>query len=402
MRWQIQGTDSLTGQAVELALEEADASAAVRTAHDRHIVVEKITRSRGGLRWLFGFSGWILFFATLLTGAWFFFQYRMEHDRVQQALVEQSRFAHALSAAEHLTAELRRSDNLGVVDSEKARQLAEELSAARSRMSLSEKQLSAAHQQLEKLERAATSVPALESQVAALQVRAGAAEAHAKDADAIATRLATEMLMKNRRIEQLQIALEAPSPAVARAQELEKQNRQLAEQIELLKGEMLVLAATSRPAEATEASPPPPQRTALALPYEAARDFLLLAIDHTTLATRSTDEFVTTYGSKPENAVTIQFTHSTNRDRVFSAELSLSLAPDAPKDKLAQNTKVVADFLRLAAPNLKDIESIGPSVAASLARQNASRQLSFNAPECTLTVHNDGMGTYTFHVEPVR
>ncbi len=56
---------------------------------------------------------------------------------------------------------------------------------------------------------------------------------------------------------------------------------------------------------------------------------------------------------QPANTLRIQFVRDKSKERLCSGTLTVSSAADAPRDKLDENRKAVADFLQTFAPGLK-------------------------------------------------
>ena len=101
----------------------------------------------------------------------------------------------------------------------------------------------------------------------------------------------------------------------------------------------------------------------------------------------------------PGNAATIRFVHDRAKERVYSATLSLSLAPDAPQEKLAENAALAALFAKTFAPTFKEPETSLPAVAVQLAAADSTRRMVLLGDDYKLTIWNQGQGQFNFKIE---
>jgi hypothetical protein len=211
MLWYIRGTDADHDLPVELLIHAADAPSAIQTAMRRGIVVSHIRR-QGIIR----YKSLILLVLCAVLGAGCWWTYAQNGDlrqKLDQTLVEQNRMADSVAAAERTVANLKAS---GTLEKNSATQLAGELAAARSRMSLSEQQLASSQQRMTDLENAAKLAGELDIEVRTLKPKLQAATEEVG-------RLRTETAMQARRIEELQTPPKPlPDKSLERVAELEK------------------------------------------------------------------------------------------------------------------------------------------------------------------------------------
>ncbi len=411
MRWQITGTDADTGRIAELVVEEPEAAEAIRYAMARRIVVEKISGA-GGWRRLAMPAVMVLFAAAVVAGAIFYVQNQSLRGELDQALGEQTRLAGSVAQAENLAAELRDHGNLTQDAADRVRKLADDLSDARGRMSLTQQELTAAQKHSDDLQMAAGRVPDLEKQVADLGVQLAQAQQQLKTNAEKATEMQAELSLQRKRMDDEQKLETGDAQEAAKAKELEKSNADLSAEIDKMKQDLLVatarLSATpasdpaADPADAPQAAPaaPAPARWAIRSNFDDANAFMLLHIDRDTLtSTGAADGLTATGGALPENAATMRVVHDRARERVYQVILSLSLAADAPHDKLAENQKFAADFVRTFAPAIKAPDELVNAASAQLAGQNGDRRLVFLAEDARITVWNNHEGLFTFRVD---
>ena len=114
------------------------------------------------------------------------------------------------------------------------RELADQLAAARSRMSLTEQQLSTVHQKIESLENAAAEVPDCKAQLAAANIARKTSEMRLQ-------RLTEESSLQQKKLQELATLPDGSSEKIHR---LEQDNKELGRnQIDLLKSQLLLAAA---------------------------------------------------------------------------------------------------------------------------------------------------------------
>ncbi len=402
MRWQIHGTDATTGQEIELALDEQEASRAVKAAIERHIIVDRVTSARGGSAWRILSGTLVVAFAGV--AAVLLAQNLIIRHNLQQALDEQTQLALTVSHAEQTVNQIRTGGNLAAPAATQVNKLAEELASSRSRISVTEQQLTAARQKVMAMEESAARVPELERQLVAIHEQLADAQRQLDQSKQLADQFRTQTTLQARRLDELD-HLKPSDEAVAKIAQLDATNKDLAGQIEKLKSELLLAAARSTIPDTAAPLDPPPTATAtpwaLGMSYDAARDFTLLHIDRNSVATAAADgNLLSTYGMQGSNALRIQFVHDKTKERVYSGTLTVSLSTDAPKDKLDENRKAVADFLQTFAPGLKAGTDV-LAAAAQLAAQDDTHRMVILGPDAKLTMWNN-KGAYTFRVESPR
>jgi hypothetical protein len=418
MRWHVHGTDALTGQDVVLAFNYQDATQAVQAALRKRILVSHVTRANSR-RLLFPLTAALSVVLVPLVIA-LYFQNISFQGRLARTTEEQSRLAETVAQAGNIVAEYRRSSPAQVLSmqeaSDKVRALSDELTTARRRLTLTEQQLTTSHNQIEALERDTVNLPGMKSQLTATSNALAAAQSRI-------TQLAGELVLRQRRIDELTALAAlpaAPDPAVARVRELSRANQELAGEIDLLKSQLLIAAARSTSPGASDpdgelsaatgpASFPPttpsgaPMRWALRTNYDAARDLLFLQFDKETFATTPTpDGAAITTGSRPANAATLRIVHDKNKDRIYSALLTLALAPDTPREKLGENLKLASLFLKTFAPSLRDPEGLLANASAQFATRDPGDRQLLLGDDYRLTLWNTKAGTLALRVESPR
>jgi uncharacterized phage infection (PIP) family protein YhgE len=402
MRWLIHGTDAVTGQEVELALDEQEASRAVKSANDRQIVVDRITSARSGSIWRI--VAGILIVALAGVAAALLVQNLVVRHNLEQALDEQTQLSQSVSQAEQTVNEIRTHGNLAANAATQASKLAEELANSR-RISSTEQQLTAARQKVIAIEETAARVPELERQLVALHEQLSDAQRQLDQSRQLAEQFRTQTVLQGRRLDQLE-QMKPSDEATAKIAQLDNANKDLAGQIDKLKSELLIAAARSTaPDAAPPLDPTPPVAAAtpwaLGMTFDAARDYLLLNVDRESAATvPAAGGLFTTYGVHAANAVRVEFVHDKTKDRVYSGTLTVALAADTPKDKLDENRKAVADFLQAFAPGIKAAGDVLVA-AGQLSAQDDSHRLVILGADAKLTLWNN-KGAYTFHVESPR
>ncbi len=185
---------------------------------------------------------------------------------------------------------------------------------------------------------------------------------------------------------------------------LQAANAARAAEIDQLKAELLAAAARPpAPPTPAPAEPPAQNRWALRIAYDAAHAFLVLHADANTVTSLAGGggpdaSLITATAVMAANAVQFRILHDRAQERVYSATLAVSLAADAPRDILAANKALIADYLRVFAPSLKDSAAL-IGATAQLAGQDETRRLLFLADDCKVTLWNDKTGNYTIRVE---
>jgi hypothetical protein len=399
MRWLIQGTDAVTGQSVELSLEDEEATRAVKTAIAKQIVVDRIgPANRRGL-WRFIAPTLIVILAGAATAL--VAQNLVLRHNLEKVTDEEWQLAQSVAQAEQAVKDLRDHGNLATQEAVKMTRVADDL--ARARISATEQQLVAARQKAIAMEETAAKVPGLERQLLALHEQLGDAQKQLDQSEKLAGQLRTQTTLQERRLGELE-KMKPSDEAAARIAQLDAANKTLAGEIEKLKGELLtaVAVASPSPVALVELPPAPAANTpwALGMTFDAARDFAVLHSDRESMSTTPAGTLFATAGMNAANAVRIQFLHDKSRERVYSGTLTVALVADAPKDKLEQNRKTVLDFLGVFAPGLKEKADV-LAATAQLAASDETRRIVFVGPDAKITMWNN-KGAYTFRAESVR
>ncbi len=410
MRWQVQGTDADTGQYVELKLEQPEAAQAIQLAMQRRIVVERIDRAKRPMARMLGMIAMV---AAILAGTGcglFWMQNTQMQGELNQAIAEQTRLAVSVAQAENVAAELRDHGNLAQPDAAQVRKLAEDLTQARSKMSLTEQQLIAAQKHSDDLEAAAGKLPEVQKQVADLQGQLAATQGKFKDGEQQTTDLRAEITLQKKRMDQ-DAELSAQTPSPVRITALEQANKELTVQNEKITQELLEatarLSAMGDPDPAQDAAPvstaPATGRWALRTTYDAANAFLVMRVNRDTLSTQPAAEggggMMATTGAIPENAARLRIVHDRGRERVYEAAAFGVFRGRCAAQKLAENAKLAAGFLSAFAPALKAPDDLVGAVTGQLGGRDGSQRLMFLTDDCRVTVWNDGNGVFTFRVD---
>jgi hypothetical protein len=416
MRWHVYGTDVGTGQDVVLALDEEEATHAVQTAISKRILVSHVTQEVGeGLRRrLLPLACAVVIVLIPLCIA-LYVQNKTIRGRLDRAVEEQTRLAQITAQAESLASQIRQAGIAasgggeaggaggGVGDvaqrEETARKmgaLVEQLASARARTNQIEKQLNSTYQQMTTIERTANEVPRLQ---AMLRTEAEALQR----ASAEVVRLGNENLQQRRRMEQLE---KAPEPILHKLAQTEAAYKELAAQIELLKSQLLVAAAATAPAKDPDPVPviAGPVRWAMRTSIEDATDFLRLKCDQESLRnTTGIDDAVVVSGMRVANAASLRVVHDQAKERVYSGTLTLAL--EGPRDKVAENTHLAAEFLRVFAPSCEKPEATLAAAVAQLTgkgRGASAPRWVLVGPDYRLSVWQSGEGVYALKVESPR
>ena len=134
-----------------------------------------------------------------------------------------------------------------------------------------------------------------------------------------------------------------------------------------------------------------------------ANAYVLMRVNRDTVNTQPAAEgggaMMATSGAIPENAARLRIVHDRGRERVYEVSLSISFAADAPREKLAENAKLTADFLAAFAPAIKGPGDLVSAVTGQLGGKDGSQRQVFLADDARLTVWNDGSGVFTFRVD---
>ena len=118
--------------------------------------------------------------------------------------------------------------------------------------------------------------------------------------------------------------------------------------------------------------------------------------------TPSADGIFISSAASPANAATIRLVHDRANERLYAATLGISLAADAPQDKLSENTAMVASFIKTFAPAFKNPETSLGAVTTQLARTDASQRVVLLGDDYKLTIWNNQGGQFQFKIESPR
>ncbi len=204
------------------------------------------------------------------------------------------------------------------------------------------------------------------------------------------------------------IAAERDVAATARIAALQSSNAELLAQADALKSQILQLAAQvpatddSAAPPADDAAPAPPTRWAMNVSYDTAKSFAALCFDRDSLHETPAgpgSPFVCTAASRAASAAIFSFTHDAALERVYAASITVSLAADTPRDRLAENSKLVNLFLKAFAPACRNPDDWLNTTARQLAGKDSSHRAMLLDTTYKITAANDGHGTFTFRVE---
>jgi hypothetical protein len=202
--------------------------------------------------------------------------------------------------------------------------------------------------------------------------------------------------------------------AAEQVQALTAAKRDLETQVDGLKAQVLQLAAAAQAAakkdEAASDAPAPAAtpvvetRWALGISYDTAQGFAALCFDNGSLreAAAGSGAYRKSTATRAAGASTYRFVHDGAHERVYSAALTVSLAADGPRDRLIENTKMVALFLQTFAPAFRGgDEWLAATVRQLAAKDSGSRMVTLDTTY-KITAYNDGHGMFTFKVESPR
>jgi len=385
MRWHVHGTDVATGQRVMLALDEAEATHAVQTALSKRIIVSHVTRE-WLRRALFPLTCAAVVVLLPLCVGLYWYEQRVHAD-LHVAVKEQDRLSAALLESEAMVRDLKAA-GVSLVDYRA-------VVSANARTHSAEKALAEAQLQLEADKNLAAELARKTDALADAQTHAGQLEDEVKRW----SETATGARMTSADVEN-------------RAAALEKTNKELSSQIELLKSQLLVVAAKPN-AAATEPTgdddagetAPAPARWALRAGYDAAANFVAMYFEKETMQTRpaggADDGAVVWTAASSANAATVRVVHDRDKQRVYSMTLTVSLATDAPKQKIDENMELVRRFLGAMAPGMKDVDGRVARAVADLVEKDASERIILMGEDSKVTVWNNKNGEYTWRVESI-
>ncbi len=339
MRWNVYGTDEVTGGRVVLGVEGGDAAEAVRVAHGKGVVVSGVRRV-GGVGGRMRRAGlWVACVGVVVLMGVSLGLWRVERNErgvIEAVMVERGRMAAALLADEET---MKRMEAIGA-----SRESLRELEVERARVAGLEGELVAAKAE-------AAGKRALEAALAAAEERGRVAEAERG-------RLARELAGREAETAAVMTkAATATEEARGKVAALGEANKELAGEVELLKGQLL--AAAARPAEEGDAADGDGKagrlagrmRWSLRTSYDTASDFVAMHFAKESMQTLPVEEggdngggMVAWTATSAGNAATVRVTHDRKKQRVYAATLSVSLAADGPKERVAENVVLAGAF----------------------------------------------------------
>ena len=277
----------------------------------------------------------------------------------------------------------------GVIPAE----MVEELGAAKRHVAITERELALMRVQVSDLRKIVTASAGLQGDLLA-----------AKD----------KLVSSQKRVGQLEVQLKTESQRVKELEGQELANKELAGTVEQLKEQAVMLAVQSevlgRGAKPTLELPEP--RTeggtmggqwALPIRCDRAMDFMVSQFSHeSVVATRGGDGTIITTAVLPENAATMRVVHDTEKQRVYSATLTLSLAADSPRVKRTENLQLIHAFIKTIAPSSDETQEWIADVVKKLAGKDSAERVMRVGPNYKLTVWNNKMGMYTWRIESPR
>jgi hypothetical protein len=392
MRFHVHGSEMSSGRRTVLVTEQVEAAAAVRYAMGKGVLVSHVTQGPQFRAYAVGLATAIAAVAVLAGTTWLFHWREGEaKSQLAAAMAEESRLASALTESGGVvTALQRRTAALEEAHGGAAKQLVDQLEAARQRAGRLDHELSAAQGRAGELEKKAA---AGDKAASSLKLQLAAAQSQASQLDA---QLQEERL----RIKELERVRTATA-------KLEKSNKELAATVDLLKGQLLEQAKASA-APVVQASdlplPPAPQhqRWAMKTSYDKAADFMSLHFVRDGGGVPLSDGAFLSTGVAAGNAAAMKLTHDAEKRQVYSLVLTVSLAADAPRERLAQNQQLVVDYLRQFAPGFKEPEAWLADSIRQLAGKDGSQRLVRVGDDYKLTVWNNGVGLYSWKIESPR
>jgi hypothetical protein len=372
----VHGTDVITGNPVMLAVEEAEATHAVQAALSKRIVVSHVTRE-GVRRALFPLA---CAGVVVLGGLCAWLIQREGTARTQLAAVREDLLTMRLEAAKPVVPV--------VVGPTVDQQIERRMGDAKAALSVLTNRLALTEGQKAQIEAEQTHLKAdHEKMLAALAAKGRAAQAEHDKADAATAR-------------------------AARAENdlgsLTQTNKQLSGELDTLKAQLLASAAkpvaeTRVPESGTAdgASQAAPLRWALKASYDTASDFVAMHFEKDSMQTEPlADGTVAWSATSGANAATVRVTHDREKRRVYAATLTVSLAADAPKEKLDENRGLIVAFLQDFAAGNGDAAKVNRMIQ-QLAGKDGSERCVLVGGDTRVTVWNNGAGLYSWRAESV-
>lgn len=381
MRWQVDGTDAITGQPLTLGIDEPEAVQAVHSALAKKILVKRIIPTRPLSRVYF-VAAFVLIFFLSAASVYLYRSQQTALGRLHDTLELQSQLTHALGktdeALRSLSAHLITGPDATLppaVPIDSPQSLLDELTASQSRIAQLEKQIS---QQ--------PSTPSPDPTINALRQQLAETEHRAADME---TQLRTQSVHSQADLSRAAAA-----------------NHALAQQIDALKAELLTAAAVSTGNESEKDASPQRQvvtRWALPTRFADAADFLNIHFDKDTVRySPSGDDNVLGTGVLAANADTLRLLFDHDKERLYSATLTVSLAPDAPPQQMRENLDLVANYLKTFAPSFKETDTWTAGTLQELIGKTPNQRLMFVANEYLITAWNENpsSGLVSFKIEP--
>lgn len=329
--------------------------------------------------------------------------YSYESNARRETALEASRLSTTLAHVRQLADTDHHATEAALTDTR------QNLAAARQNLADTQQRLTATGQRLTELQSAIAAAPA--SDPAALQSSLDTANRNLAAAVAANTDLSAQLARLRQSAAATVPVIKSDPGLLEHQRSLESANADLQSQIDTLKSQLLQLAAQSTDANpsdqqpaATETAPKPLAETrwALGITYDTAQGFANLCFDRNSLRESPADPYRKSTATRAEGASTFRFVHDAAHDRVFAATLTLSLSPDAPRDRLTENAKLAALFVHTFAPACRNPDEWLAAATRQLAGKDASQRLSFVDTTYKITASNDAHNTFTFKIESPR
>ncbi len=396
MLWHVHGTDASTGQPVILSVENSAPTQAVQTALGKRILVSRVVRATGLAAWfdrttLHNALLPLLAAAVALLAPLCYGLYTM--NQIERARSAALAIQPAPSLAP-LTATSLPAPTLP----------APELAAQRQRAATLQSQLDSlqleilhARARIADLEPAAARAPALQSDL-------DSARKKLQQAPSASTDLTRQIAAQKQRLADLQNRAAKTLPLVDTQQKLLAANAQLTAQIDLLKTQLLELAAQPAPDSSHASLTPvtaPADIWALSIPRDTALDFVSLHFGKEAFTRPTTATGIRTLKAlHPQNACAVAL--KIDATRIYLAALSVSLAPEAPPEKIAENTQLLAAFAHTFAPEWKNPDEWLLASIKSLAAKKSAERLLLLGNQFQATLSHDDLHQFTLRIESPR
>jgi hypothetical protein len=388
MKWQVHGTDEGTGRPVTLGVEHAEAMEAVKSALSKRILVRYVIGG-GGLRFrALAFPALCVGAVVLMVACGILYWQRSAARADRGVTKGEARRLNGLLAdsAGTIAGLQERIGSLEKAENGAGRELLDQLEAAKQRRASVETELAEARGKLVELDKAARAASGLHTQVAAAKQKLAAAEGR------------VAQLEKQKK--ELGARVEAAAGAV-------KMNKELSAEVDLLKSQLLVQVAKGEapavivPVESAVVSRS--MRWGLRTSFDQAKDFMALYFPRDGMSSSAGAEgTLVTTAVWAANAAAMRVVHDGEKQRVYAATLTLPLAGDGPKEKVAENLRLVGAFVRAFAPSFNEPEAWTAEAVNLLAGKESGQRMVRVGEDFKLTVWNTGQGGYSFRMDSPR